>query len=325
MYFYSVFTQILDLSNAKVEKWTVIAAFVTEDGKVLSVASGVKCLPINKLFTPDGEKLPCYHDFIRDSHAEVLARRALIRYCLVNPSQIPQKVWLFTTQVPCGDASIVAEPGAQVTVGLERGKSDWRKVGCLRTKPGRGDAPPTHCLSCSDKILKWLHLGVQGKYLHSRIDLCGIVIAGNVNRDSVERALLKRCPPPNSFEIVLLKDVSVEETAEPSFDAKVWHLGLDKVETLIQGRKQGSKKSPLNCRLPQSSRSLFCDSSLQALQTENINTTYEESKRVLFADSPLLQHWPRVTGHLPESLLSIANRSPHEPADGSLQKRPRTH
>ena len=117
MDFYSVFTQILDLSNSKVEKWTVIAAFVTEDGKVLSVASGVKCLPINKLFTPDRKEQPCYHDLIRDYHAEVLARRALIRYCLLNPSQLPQMVWLFTTQVPCEDASIVAEPEAQLTLG----------------------------------------------------------------------------------------------------------------------------------------------------------------------------------------------------------------
>ena len=52
-------------------------------------------------------------------------------------------------------------------------------TGVLRTKPGRGD--PTLSMSCSDKIAKWLVLGLQGAllsvFLKEPIYLDAIVVA----------------------------------------------------------------------------------------------------------------------------------------------------
>lgn len=103
------------------KEWTLLSAIVQEKAgelKVVSLATGTKCI---------GAKSMCKEGLVvNDSHAEVLARRAFIRYLYhqiktetVANSSIFKKLgtkyvlhedvrWhMYTSQVPCGDASII--------------------------------------------------------------------------------------------------------------------------------------------------------------------------------------------------------------------------
>ncbi|KAJ3220463.1 hypothetical protein HK099_004340 [Clydaea vesicula] len=48
---------------------------------------------------------------------------------------------------------------------LIRGRNDIEKLGFCRTKPGRIDSDPTNSMSCTDKVLKWSTLGLNGSML----------------------------------------------------------------------------------------------------------------------------------------------------------------
>ena len=69
---------------------TVLAAFYLSHPclppKIISVASGLKCLPANKL-TDRGEAL-------HDSHAEVLARRGAVRWFMHHLLESEHSPWI---------------------------------------------------------------------------------------------------------------------------------------------------------------------------------------------------------------------------------------
>jgi len=229
--------------NGKPEKdkneFTLLAGFVVEefdDKKISSsfrcvaLGTGTKCIPSSKR-RKDGCVL-C------DSHAEVIARRALVRWMheeifKASTASSPKtsvfvrdactkmfklkgnvKLHFFISQPPCGDAAVFrvvkkekekeeeeeeeeeeeilqkdtkgrglkrvkrGHPGvtgakivalsdnkedvATYNINAEFGVSEQETNRC-RIKPGRGDL--TSSMSCSDKIAKWIMLGLQGTLL----------------------------------------------------------------------------------------------------------------------------------------------------------------
>lgn len=220
-------------------EWTIYSAIVMErDSKleVVSCGTGTKCVG-SMMLSENG-------DILNDSHAEVICRRAFIRFLLsqIRASKLPDRqsifkfdetvkkfklekvnFHMFTTNTPCGDASIYStndnqeEPEAkkmrvsELPDGFTGAKllffEDVEDVmaqteGKIRIKPGKGDR--TMSLSCSDKIARWNMLGVQGCMLSSIVEpiyLSSVVLADGTpyNQAAMERALYKRFEDANKF------------------------------------------------------------------------------------------------------------------------------
>ena len=206
---------------------------------------------------------------VKDMHAEVLAVKALRIYLEDKPRDYTNAVeyWLYTSAVPCGDASTLSEDiyesgstkNPSTIEGVVRGRSAYGQLGLCRTKPARADAPPTHCMSCSDKLARWCCVGVQGVGLLNRIHrpvyLKGIVIGeeGRRYHEAINRALNVRTP---SVEVgrfrrhtldILYTPVKFDSdpTLIPSNTSIVWWRGMTKAEYIVDGFKQGACiKSP---------------------------------------------------------------------------------
>ncbi|KAG8753332.1 hypothetical protein FRC12_011576 [Ceratobasidium sp. 428] len=206
-----------------VPQFTVLAAVVLVQEQeekdlttlCISLATGSKCLPANKL--------PKLGNALHDSHAEVLARRAAIRWVYqeileetrtgVSSVWIERRddefgrwrmrssveVWMYVSTLPCGDASTTALAINQPTEMAElkalspmptpekgttaRGRDNYNALGWLRTKPARADAPPTISHACSDKLALWSLVGFQGALL---VQLTGpIFLSGVVFGDAL--------------------------------------------------------------------------------------------------------------------------------------------
>ena len=198
------------------------------------------------------------------------------------------KLVLLTTHPPCGDATISplsdhiepeesGEPCAKrrkVEEDLQRtgGKvaqdgeydpggdgKDYHRLGLLRTKPGRG--PRTSSLSCSDKMLKWNILGIQGALLShlfpeplffSHFVLCQ---KPPMHKPSLSRALWERAGilanQPELLHCPLVWDYHKKNGLQACPDTLVWVAASGDnskpiTEALTGGFKQGWAKKKLN-------------------------------------------------------------------------------
>lgn len=117
-------TKIPNGQRYKDSEWTILSAIVmqrdTNDFDVVSMGTGTKCIGANML-TANG-------DILQDSHAEVISRRAFIRFLLhqITNKDAQSSIFrldekskrfklmdnvkfhMFTTSTPCGDCSIYA-------------------------------------------------------------------------------------------------------------------------------------------------------------------------------------------------------------------------
>jgi tRNA-specific adenosine deaminase 1 len=145
----------------------------------------------------------------------------------------------YSSQLPCGDASIMPKDADDENIGevigtkrqaeddicdvsskktrisddihrtgakclphseqdLKCPGTNYHLLGQVRIKPGRGDR--TLSVSCSDKMSKWIHLGIQGglvnMLLHKPIFIKSFIFGGGVpySMESLERAFIKRNP-----------------------------------------------------------------------------------------------------------------------------------
>lgn len=152
----------------------------------VSLATGTKCLPVSSI-------PKCRGTVLHDSHAEVLALRAFNLFLLSEMDRTLQttdyeskwvecqrgtsltqakpflmrsnvSIHLFSTEAPCGDASMGLLIGSMSQGNSEswpeplsaepqlHGRGYFSMLGAVRRKPSRGDAEPTLSKSCTDKL-----------------------------------------------------------------------------------------------------------------------------------------------------------------------------
>ncbi|KIW16019.1 hypothetical protein PV08_06070 [Exophiala spinifera] len=181
-------------------EWTPLSAIVlARSGRdpeltCVSLATGTKCLPSSAM-------VKCQGMVLHDSHAEILALRGLncwllseakevlsdpsyrspfLEFDLSGPSNAARdqpsspmpplklqqdiSIHFFTTEAPCGDASMEiliksmgpgeTEPWPVEDTALKtlQGRGHFSLLGYVRRKPARADADQSHSKSCTDKL-----------------------------------------------------------------------------------------------------------------------------------------------------------------------------
>ncbi|KAL7752021.1 hypothetical protein RI367_002549 [Sorochytrium milnesiophthora] len=232
------------------------------------------------------------------------------------------RVHMYISHAPCGDASMSHLAEAQESdvrdqrtahkrrkyddakATVVRGRELFDAVGILRTKPGRGDAVPSHSYSCSDKIAKWNYLGLQGSLLTTLVDRpvypASIIIGDYYERDSAKRALCGRLVGVDSHADIYRANLDVL-ISQPSAEVQplfqhgkqqllcdyedsnlvtadisiLWYKGSDKPEYLIGGRREGAAPGKQGQYGVKTRKTLA--------QAKQQSTDYQQAKQKLYA------------------------------------------
>jgi len=253
------------------------------------------------------------------------------------------KIGMMSTRLPCGDAAIFVketddnldhEPdvkkqkldlnrtGAK-TLTKEQGVSgegdpllpgvDYHVTGELRTKPGRGLT--TLSLSCSDKMLKWNVLGIQGSLcsylLQNKVFLSSLIIVNKVfNEHSLDRAIHNRVEKVIPVNHVHSLNVNLDfeyhksdARIDPSPDSVIWiNIKDGEREALTEGHKQGWSRKKLDnpkswsmlCQRNMTKKFLEVYSSSKMnsyLQIKTLSPQYKE-KNIFIDNCSIFKKWP---------------------------------
>ena len=191
--------------------------------EVIALGTGTKGLP--------GNKYCLTGSVVHDCHAEIIARRSLLRwlYKQIATADEPQsyaiknaeegkpfklrafELWLYISQAPCGDAAVFSrsDPTPKAVPcyttnnhGKFRTKTEAQNGGSVNFKysavqsfDGFQLGNRSKCLTCSDKLAKRCLFGVQGALLSQLIPpqyMSGIVIGDVFSHSHVARALCCR-------------------------------------------------------------------------------------------------------------------------------------
>ena len=185
--------QQLTQMDVRLQRRKVLAGVVlTRDLKldsmeIVAITTGSRALQVDDL-TPTGHAL-------RDCHAEVLARRCLLRYCydqlnVCLDGKSEQSIFeqrddplrfrlrpsitfhLYISMAPCGDSRLFSlpEPTANSEHSLRKSRGLLRRKldAAEGTLPMTSPSEEISSMSCSDKLCRWNFVGLQGR-LTSRI------------------------------------------------------------------------------------------------------------------------------------------------------------
>jgi hypothetical protein len=183
--------------------------------------------------------------------------------------------WVIS-QAPCGDASMEMidstqshqqsynnqlkrrnylnshnSDGIDNTIGrVKRGRLDYSALGIARTKPGRMDAPMCLSMSCSDKLLKWLNLGLEGSILNSlgiKLNIASLTIGDLFHKPALQRAFGERINLPVNIPIIkssLIFPYRKVPHTKPADKCTVWTPRF--TEIIVNGKLQSGPS--LLCR-----------------------------------------------------------------------------